>query len=39
MLERVCAHLLETSAEAARQRLDAFANRSGQESAAETAGE
>jgi integrase len=31
MLERVYAHLLETSAQAARQRLDAFANRSGQE--------
>jgi hypothetical protein len=33
MLERVYAHLLETSAEAARQRLDAFSERLGQERA------
>jgi len=33
MLERVYAHLLETSAEAARQRLDAFSERLGQDRA------
>ena len=33
MLERVYAHLLESSAEAARQRLDAFSERLGQEQA------
>jgi len=33
MLERVYAHLLESSAEAARQRLDAFSERLGQERA------
>ena len=31
MLERVYAHLLKSSAEAARRRLDAFSERSGQE--------
>ena len=34
MLETTYHHLLETSADAARQRLDAFAERSGQELAA-----
>jgi hypothetical protein len=34
MLETTYHHLLETSADAARQRLDAFAERSGQEVAA-----
>ena len=33
MLERVYAHLLETSADAARERLDAFSQRLGQERA------
>ena len=33
MLERVYAHLLESSAEVARQRLDAFSERLGQEQA------
>ena len=33
MLERVYAHLLESSADAARQRLDAFSERLGQEQA------
>jgi hypothetical protein len=35
MIERVYAHLLESSAEAARQRLDAFSARLGQDQAAE----
>jgi len=35
MLETTYHHLLETSAEAARQRLDAFSERLGQERAAE----
>ena len=33
MLERVYAHLLESGADLARQRLDAFSERSGQEMA------
>ena len=39
MLERVYTHLLESSAEAARQRLDAFSERLDQDQATETEAE